>query len=575
MCAQHKRPPFKSSQPRRSSLPWIGAGAGALLLAGGAFWWGLGRPQRTAERADPNDPAMVHLQEESRGLEREFARIQSNRAPNDADLAQLQRAIDFQQEWMTATGDESAEQQQRRQDLQAMYDTAWLRNAIGRTQADETAGRALLAAGKRDEGLARLRAALDLQRQLNQRHGGAGTGRDLGRETTLAQEIDRLDAEPISAEMTVAATEAAKRRDRKENAAALAGYHRAHELQLQLNREFGRTQYASLNNLEKLEVEIATLESAGLQAEAMALAGQAAEAQGQGQSQEAAALFERAAAAQQKLNTEFPRSRHASPERAETLETARQTELSTEAARRVAQLDREVAGRLRTRNLADLPEMIRTAGELQDAMFARLPRSRRLDPELRAKFNYLWLQRDAIDPILAALADKFRPIPGRGARMLCSEVPQRLFQLVMRGNPSRQSGPDLPVESVSAHDAAEFCRRLSWLLGRPVRLPTEVEYRAALAEVPTAAALSTQVWSQERSDQRPHAVGSSMASAAGYYDLLGNVAEWLAPDRSDAETTLVVGGSYADPEVALAKVPTEKRSRLERARTIGFRVVAE
>ena len=63
--------------------------------------------------------------------------------------------------------------------------------------------------------------------------------------------------------------------------------------------------------------------------------------------------------------------------------------------------------------------------------------------------------------------------------------------------------------------------------------------------------------------------------AAYWIDLLGNVAEWLAADSSGAEQAPVAGGSYADPTADLLKVPVVKRSRLERARTIGFRVVVE
>lgn len=573
MCALHKR--SVSRHPRKkSSLPLIGAGVGALLVAAGVIWWGIGQPAAAGDKVRADDPAMRRLLEESRALEQEFARIRDNRTPTEADLRQLQRAIDNQREWMTATGSSDLEQDQRLKDLETMYEASFVRSTIARTQAEEAAGRELLGSGKAAEGVARLQVARDLQRQLNQRQ-GVGSGRDLGREAALTQEIERLEAEPLGAELAQLSAEGARLRDEKKTAEALAAYHRAHELQLRLNREFGRTQLASLGNLEKLEIEIATLDSVPLLEEVMTLSAQAADVQARGQSAEAVALFERAAAVQAKLNADFPRSRHASTERIDTLEIARQTELSAEAARRVAQLDREVAAKLRARDLDNVPELLLEGARLQDAMFTRLPRSRRLDPELRLKFNYLLIQREVLGPILNALADQFRTVPGHSVRMLRTEVPQRLFELMMRGNPSRQSGADLPVESVSAPDAAEFCRRLSWVLGRPVRLPNEGEYRAALGEVAGGIALTAQTWSQERSEQRIRAVASAAVNAAGFYDLLGNVAEWLAPDRADDEVALVAGGSCMEPEAELAKVPMEKRNRLERARTIGFRVVVE
>ena len=570
MCAQRK----SSARPSawRRSLPWLGAGAGVLAVVGGAFWWGVGRsPPPVA--ADPHDPAMVRLMADSVALAQEFARICDTRQPTEADLQQLQRAIDFQREWMRATASTAAEQEQRLRDLQAMYDGAWLRNAAARTLSAEAVGRELLGAGKRDAGVAQLRAALELQQMLNQRQ--SGPGRDLPRETTLMQEIERLDAEPINAELAVQLVEAEKLRDAKRTAEALAAYHHAHDLQLKLNREYGRTQFSNLNTLEKIEVEIATLDSTGLLAEVMDLSAQAADAQSRAQSAEAVALFEKAAAAQQKLNTDFPRSRHVSTERVDTLEIARQTELSVAPTRRVAQLDREVASALRANQLDGVAEKLQEGAQLCDALFMRLSRSRRLDPELRLKFNYLAIHRDELGALLTALADAFRPIPGRGASLQRTEVSQRLYRQIMQANPSRQPGEDLPVESVSLPDAQEFCRRLSWVLGRPVHLPSEVEFRAALGAVPAGAELAAQAWAQERSNEKTRAVGAGAANAAGFTDLLGNVAEWLAPETADAEQVAVAGGSYAEPTAELAKVPVVKRSRLERARTIGFRVVVE
>ena len=365
-------------------------------------------------------------------------------------------------------------------------------------------------------------------------------------------------------------------RDAEQPAKALAAYHRAHDLQLRLNREFGRTPFASLANLEELEVEIATLDSLGLRAEALDCAAQAVEAQGRGAPKEAAALFERARDAQQKLNNDFPRSRHASAERADEYEVGRQTELSVEAAERVARLDRSIAGKLRAREFADVAELVLEGARLNDAMFTQLPRSQKLDMELRRKFNYLLVQRDLIEPLGRVMADKFRPVPGRpGVAILATELPQRVYEIVSRSNPSRQVGDDLPVESVSLDDAQEFCRRLGWILGRTVRLPREAEYRAAVGTVPTGLELFAHVWSQERSEQRSHQIATASANAAGLYDLLGNVAEWLAPESDDAEAAPVAGGSYADTAVAIGGIPLERRNRLERARTIGFRIVIE
>ena len=156
--------------------------------------------------------------------------------------------------------------------------------------------------------------------------------------------------------------------------------------------------------------------------------------------------------------------------------------------------------------------------------------------------------------------------------MLQTEVPQALYLQIMKTNPSRQPGRAYPVDSVSWLDAMQFCERLGWIMGQTVRLPNADEFRVALGD-------AAERWSAENGATGPSAQSREMAmgepNAMGFFDLLGNLAEWLAapPGERGSELASVAGGSYLDGPEVLRSLRLEERPRSDRARHIGFRFV--
>jgi formylglycine-generating enzyme required for sulfatase activity len=144
----------------------------------------------------------------------------------------------------------------------------------------------------------------------------------------------------------------------------------------------------------------------------------------------------------------------------------------------------------------------------------------------------------------------------RGFYLGDCEVTQSQFEAVMRFNPSHYKGPvssrdpveverrrNLPVESVTWHDAIEFCRRLSGLAaeqgaGRSYRLPTEAEWEYACRGGRSEARPFDQSWDPDdksgitagkewtESEQVPTPVGSFPPNEFGLHDMCGNVHEW-------------------------------------------------
>jgi formylglycine-generating enzyme len=121
------------------------------------------------------------------------------------------------------------------------------------------------------------------------------------------------------------------------------------------------------------------------------------------------------------------------------------------------------------------------------------------------------------------------------------EVTQRSFQAVMGHNPSRFKGVDHPAESVTWHEAEEFCKKSN------KRLPTEAEWEYAARGGTNSefywgdkfdstktnfcdSKCVMNIRAESQSDGFPNTapVGSFPANPFGLYDMAGNVNEWVS-----------------------------------------------
>jgi formylglycine-generating enzyme required for sulfatase activity len=120
-------------------------------------------------------------------------------------------------------------------------------------------------------------------------------------------------------------------------------------------------------------------------------------------------------------------------------------------------------------------------------------------------------------------------------------VTQEQYEQVMGRNPSSFKGRLNPVEAVSWHDAAKFCKALSQKTGETVRLPTEAEWewacRAGTATpFNTGDTLRTNQANYRDPEDRDDSdigaktipVGTFKPNAFGLYDMHGNVGQWCA-----------------------------------------------
>jgi formylglycine-generating enzyme required for sulfatase activity len=156
-----------------------------------------------------------------------------------------------------------------------------------------------------------------------------------------------------------------------------------------------------------------------------------------------------------------------------------------------------------------------------------------------------------------------------------TEVTQAQYEAVMGTNPSAFKGPANPVDSVKWYETVHFCRKLSEMTGKAVRLPTEAEWEyACRAGTKTRfsfgdseGALGDYAWYMGNSGNKTQPVGRKKPNPWGLYDMHGNVAEWCAdwygPYSSEASTDpqavgdsrvsegrrVVRGGAYGSPVI--------------------------
>ena len=121
----------------------------------------------------------------------------------------------------------------------------------------------------------------------------------------------------------------------------------------------------------------------------------------------------------------------------------------------------------------------------------------------------------------------------KGFEMGKYEVTQAQWEALMGAgsNPSKNKGPQNPVDSIDKDDIHAFLDKLNARNdGYKYRLPTEAEWEYAAranAPEPPRASLADYAWFADNSDDESHPVGQKKPNAWGLYDMLGNVREWV------------------------------------------------
>jgi len=136
--------------------------------------------------------------------------------------------------------------------------------------------------------------------------------------------------------------------------------------------------------------------------------------------------------------------------------------------------------------------------------------------------------------------------------MATTEVTQKQWEALMDDNPSFCMGDDLPVETVTWEQAAEFCRKLTLQEGVNYRLPTEAEWEYACRAGTTTPFHTGETISADQANydgnstygagvkgkfrEETTVAGSLSSNAWGVHDMHGNDSIAVSPTESPANS---------------------------------------
>jgi tetratricopeptide (TPR) repeat protein len=424
------------------------------------------------------------------------------------------------------------------------------------------------------------KAALDLYKELNEgwilaeKLYPASKSFDVNLAAKTQKMLEIVSVVPLSEEVNrfqKAAEEATKIKDWK---SAEEMYTKAIETQERINREYASTVYASFTKTRDLQIELDSLKTAPIESEIEEAIQKAKTAEGKGDYNTAAEFFKLAFDKQRSIIINFERSRSASKENLEKISAMMETAQSRQLFDSIKAQKKRLDDLLRAGGESlEIPSLCENLLLDCERFKDEFPKSNLLDEDLVLSLRYLGFLAKNISLISKTVLQDMIPIaPESKILMMKKEVTQSLYRLVMQENPSRSQDELKPVETVSYSNVQDFCRRLSWITARKITLPKPSEFREAIGSLKYVD-LNAIAWHAGNSGLQTQRAGTKDANIRGFYDLLGNVAEFTMPEHSFSKPG-IIGGSAQTWTDSLSEIPfNEVDPSIRGDRMIGFRIV--
>lgn len=413
------------------------------------------------------------------------------------------------------------------------------------------------------------RQAYDIQDKINRGY-WLSDFKSVTKVVEIDKAIKNLQVRPMYEESLAAEQRAKEAVSKSDWKAAVAEYEKAVQISRDISLKFPTSGYNDYMRIQRMRGELDSLKSSDLKVEIEKLLGEADGLQKKGEFAAASDRYAMAAVRQKDINQLFPRSIHASEER-----LSEYSNLSTEAKSRiyaaeVSAIDREFTEAVRSSDIAKASDLSSNLVARVEQFRKDFPRNSDITSEDLIRVRYLNFTIRQIADIQKLVKSALLPVGSGGKKMLKTEVTQKLYSLVMQENPSRnQSSEDNPVESVTYQEAMTFCQRLGWILGMKVSLPTEAEFVDAVGNL-RYADIDAISWNASNSGGSIHPVAAKKANDKGFFDLLGNVGEFvLGVEEGSAR---VLGGGAQTSADAISVLPRAMADANQRNRMTGFRI---
>ncbi len=552
----------------------------AIVVLGGFYFLTLLGPKKVDEvKFGDIDPIQegVQLLKESERLEMEFEKAFKAGALTEESVEKLRDAITLQERYIDRAHTMNRAPAERLMKLQTR-----LQNIESKPLSDSVetiAAKAYSAeeSGNYDVARQLFKEAYDVQSKINANY-PLSKYKNIGRRVEFDRKVKMLEARPtylLSVQYENAAIEA---REQGNALKAKELFEKTLETISILHSTYPSSVYTDFARLMKIEADLQSLQSGGLAEKMQSHIKTAEDAKSKGDYMLAAEAYSDALECQKNINKLYPKSVLVSEGKVKELTFKKVEAQSWNFAEEIKTQDASIVKYLHE---GDIPSAVEIASNLirkVEYFSKNFEQSKLLPEDILMRLRYIDFMSRNIEKVQAQVKSLLIQLDPKNAnrKMIKTEVSQDLYSLVMQENPSRFVGePKCPVDSVTLEEAKRFAQRVSWVIGYKVTLPTEQDYRAAIGSL-RYVDLSEISWNNMNSGGKTHPVATKKPNDKGFYDLLGNVSEFVGESVNvEYDAVKIVGGGVQTSLDAMSEILLQNFDPKQRNRTVGFRIVVD